>query len=79
MNGSAPTGTESLSFEDAFDRLQEAIGQLERGGLPLATSIATFERGMALAGYCAEILEAAELRVTRVLESTDAGLDEVAF
>jgi exodeoxyribonuclease VII small subunit len=79
MSGNAPNGTEELSFEEAFDRLQEAIGQLERGGLPLGASIATFERGMALAGHCAEILEAAELRVTRVLESPAHGLDEAAF
>jgi len=79
MNGSAPTRPDDLTFEDAFDQLQEAIGQLERGGLPLSTSIATFERGMALAGYCAEILEAAELRVTQVLESRGPDLGEPAF
>jgi exodeoxyribonuclease VII small subunit len=39
----------------------------------------TFERGMALANRCAEILEAAELRVTRVLESGPASVDEPAF
>ncbi len=79
MNGRGSTGTEELTFEEAFERLQEAIGQLERGGLPLGASIATFERGMALASHCAEILEAAELRVTRVLESPAAGLGEPAF
>jgi exodeoxyribonuclease VII small subunit len=79
MNGSTIGDVNDLSFEEAFGRLQEAIGQLERGGLPLGASIATFERGMALAGYCAEILEAAELRVTRVLESRSHEPDEVAF
>jgi exodeoxyribonuclease VII small subunit len=74
MNRSAPTSSEELTFEEAFDQLQEAIGQLERGGLPLSASIAAFERGMALAGYCGEILEAAELRVTRVLESPGPGI-----
>lgn len=79
MNGSRPAGIDGLSFEEAFDRLQEAIGQLERGGLPLGASIAAFERGMALAGHCAEILEAAQLRVTRIIESPDTGLDQAAF
>ena len=37
------------------------------------------ERGMALANRCAEILEAAELRVTRVLDDGPADLDEPAF
>jgi exodeoxyribonuclease VII small subunit len=70
---------DTLDFEAAFGSLQEAIGQLERGGLTLEAAIATFERGMALAGRCAEILEAAELRVTRVLNSSPVDLDEPAF
>jgi exodeoxyribonuclease VII small subunit len=70
---------ETLDFESAFGSLQDAIGQLERGGLSLEAAIMTFERGMALANRCAEILEAAELRVTRVLESTSVDPDEPAF
>ena len=70
---------DSLDFEAAFGHLQDAIGQLERGGLSLEAAIMTFERGMALANRCAEILEAAELRVTRVLSSSPVDLDEPAF
>ena len=68
--------SDALDFEGAFGSLQEAIGQLERGGLSLEAAIMTFERGMALANRCAEILEAAELRVTRVLESGEVDLDD---
>jgi exodeoxyribonuclease VII small subunit len=68
-----------LDFEAAFRSLQEAIGQLERGGLSLEAAITTFERGMALAGRCTEILEAAELQVTRVLAASPVDLDEPAF
>ena len=70
---------DGLDFEAAFGRLQEAIGQLVRGGLSLESAIVTFERGMALANRCDEILEAAELRVTRVLESSAVSLQEPAF
>lgn len=70
---------DGLDFETAFGSLQEAIGQLERGGLTLESAIMTFERGMALANRCSEILEAAELRVTRVLDSVTVDLDEPAF
>ena len=69
----------ALSFEQSFGSLQEAIGQLERGGLTLELAIETFENGMTLANRCAEILEAAELRVTRVLDSSRVDLDEPAF
>jgi exodeoxyribonuclease VII small subunit len=71
--------TDGLDFEAAFGSLQDAIGQLERGGLSLESAIVTFERGMALANRCAEILEAAELRVTQVLSSSPVDLDEPAF
>jgi len=79
MTQRQPPVTNEMSFEAAFESLQETITQLERGGLPLDASIAAFERGMALAGFCAEILEAAQLRVTRVIESSPRGLDEPAF
>ncbi|MCC7371583.1 MAG: exodeoxyribonuclease VII small subunit [Chloroflexi bacterium] len=69
----------ALDFEQAFSSLQEAIGLLERGGLTLEAAITTFESGMSLANRCAEILDAAELRITRVLESSSIELDEPAF
>ena len=78
-NITRPTLDDGLDFEAAFGSLQEAIGQLERGGLTLEAAIMTFERGMALASRCSEILEAAELRVTRVLDSDTVDLDEPAF
>ena len=79
MIGERDGASDGLDFETAFGSLQDAIGQLERGGLTLEAAIVTFERGMALANRCAEILEAAELRVTRVLDDGPADLDEPAF
>jgi len=67
------------TFEEAFRGLQETITQLEQGGLPLQQAIETFERGIELANRCAAILDAAELRVTRLLETQHTGLDETAF
>ena len=71
--------SDTLDFEGAFGSLQDAIGQLERGGLSLEEAIMTFEHGMALANRCAEILESAELRVTRVLDESAVDLAEPAF
>ena len=75
----AASDTSAWTSRSAFGSLQDAIGQLERGGLTLEAAIMTFERGMALASRCAEILEAAELRVTRVLDDSPVDLDEPAF
>jgi exodeoxyribonuclease VII small subunit len=79
MIGTRDGSSDGLDFEAAFGSLQDAIGQLERGGLTLEAAIVTFERGMALANRCGEILEAAELRVTRVLDDGPSDLDEPAF
>ncbi len=67
------------TFETIFQQLQETIGRLEQGGLPLQDAVAQFEEGMSLASRCLEMLDAAELRVTRVLESAAPILDEPAF
>jgi exodeoxyribonuclease VII small subunit len=79
MNDGAAMDTEGVSFEQLFRGLQETIARLEQGGLPLEEAIDTFERGMELANRCATILDAAELRVTRLLEAQSLGPDEPAF
>jgi exodeoxyribonuclease VII small subunit len=52
-----------LSFEDAFQELEDLVRQLEDGDLSLDDSLALFERGQALAARCQSLLEAAELKV----------------
>ena len=73
MQQSEPT------FEAIFHQLQETIGRLDQGGLPLHDAVAQFEQGMELASRCLEIFDVAELRVTRVLEWAAPILDEPAF
>jgi exodeoxyribonuclease VII small subunit len=74
-----PQSADGASYERAFRELQETIAMLEEGGLTLQQAIETFERGMALADRCTQILEAAELRVTRLIETDQTGPDEPAF
>ena len=58
---------EELSFEEAFERLQSTILRLEEGGLTLDESIAQFELGTKLAALCSDMLDRAELRVSRLM------------
>ena len=60
---------ENLSFEESFLRLQEMITSLEQGGLPLDEAIARFEQGLQIATQCRQMLDQAELRITRLMES----------
>lgn len=54
------------TFEQVYGRLEETVAKLEAGGLPLDETIALYEDGMRLAARCQEMLDAAELKVTRL-------------
>ncbi|MGB9880465.1 MAG: exodeoxyribonuclease VII small subunit, partial [Anaerolineae bacterium] len=41
-----------LTFEQAFQQLEEVVGQLEKGELTLEQSLALFEKGMRLVKLC---------------------------
>ncbi len=58
---------ESLSYEDALGELETLIRRLETGSIDLADSIASYERGVALAAHCAGLLEATEKKVQRLV------------
>jgi exodeoxyribonuclease VII small subunit len=60
-----------IKFEDALTQLEEAVRSLETGELPLEESLALFERGMQLANICNQQLDAAELRVKRLVPQAD--------
>jgi exodeoxyribonuclease VII small subunit len=55
-------------FESAIGELEAIVKQLEQGDLPLDTSLALFERGVALSRYCHETLGAAQRRIELLTE-----------
>ena len=61
-----------LKFEDCLARLEQIVGRLETGNLPLEESLKIFEEGIGLARSCARYLEDAEKRI-EVLARDDAG------
>ena len=61
------------NYEEAVARLEEIVGQLEEGNLPLETSLTLFEEGIGLAKYCSEKLDAAEGRLQILLGSNEQG------
>ncbi|MBC8447674.1 MAG: exodeoxyribonuclease VII small subunit [Chloroflexi bacterium] len=70
---------EHLSFENAFQELQETVRKLEAGGLTLEESLALFERGTELATLCNEQLDQAELRVRQLLPAPDGDVEAMPF
>ncbi len=56
-----------LSFEDALRQLEQIVAELESGQAPLERSIEMYERGARLKQHCETRLEAARLRVEKIV------------
>jgi exodeoxyribonuclease VII small subunit len=64
---SEPAEIASLSFEQALAELEQIVARLESGQAPLEDSIQLYERGAALKAHCEQRLEAARLRVEKIV------------
>ena len=67
---------ETLSFEEAFQRLNEMAESLDDGGLSLAGATARYEEGMNLVRRCNQLLDEAELKITNLKDSFALASDE---
>ena len=61
------TDIAALSFEQALAELEKIVAELESGQAPLERSIEVYERGAALKAHCEAKLEAARLRVEKIV------------
>jgi exodeoxyribonuclease VII small subunit len=68
-----------LRFEDSLTRLEQLVGQLESGNLPLEESLKVFEEGIALARRCAKYLEDAEKRIEVLTKDEQGALGTKPF
>ncbi len=59
---------ERLSFEEALNKLESIVEQLEDEEITLEDSVKLYEEGVKMSRFCAEILEQAELRIEQVNE-----------
>jgi exodeoxyribonuclease VII small subunit len=65
------TDVNEMSFEDALRELEQVVGKLERGEVPLDDSIALYERGAALKARCETKLKEAEEKVAKLKINAD--------
>jgi exodeoxyribonuclease VII small subunit len=65
-----------LSFEKSIERLAHIVEELERGDLPLETSLALFEEGVKLARASQKRLSSAEKRIEELLSVSSSGQAE---
>jgi exodeoxyribonuclease VII small subunit len=66
-----PKGSETLSYEQARDKLAAVVKRLEAGGLTLEQSLELWERGERLATVCGEWLDGARARLAAAMAARD--------
>lgn len=73
--GKTPGPEESPSFEEALDRLEALVEELEAGDVPLEKSVAAFAEGQRLISFCEKKLQAAEQALRQIKGEADDALD----
>ena len=71
--------TEKIGYEQAIERLNRIVNDLEKGNLPLADSLTLFEEGTALMKRCTELLDQAEQKVVMLKKGADGAPIELPF
>lgn len=61
---------EDVSIEEALERLERIVQQLEGGKLPLEKAIDMFVEGMGLLEYCQKRLDEAEQKIQKVIRQS---------
>ncbi|MEG0875888.1 MAG: exodeoxyribonuclease VII small subunit [Oscillospiraceae bacterium] len=67
------------SFEQAMERLDAIVKQLEKGEAPLAEALALFEEGTKLIGTSTKLLDEAEQKVVKLQKGADGAPIELPF
>lgn len=56
------------TFEEALKRLEEIVGELEKGEVPLDNTLSLFEEGVRLSRFCRGKLDEAEEKIDILLK-----------
>lgn len=64
-----------LSFEEAFNVLEQTVRDLESGILSIEEAVKLYEQGMEMARLCSCKLDAAQLRINLLTKSEDGELE----
>lgn len=57
---------EKLTFEEALQKLEMMVRELETGQTKLDDAVEVYEKAMALKKFCEEKLKAAELKIEKI-------------
>lgn len=66
-------------FEEALQKLEAIVAQMEEGDLPLEKTLKAFEEGVRLARFCASKLDEAERKVEKLMRDQAGKLQTTSF
>ncbi|MBI5684790.1 MAG: exodeoxyribonuclease VII small subunit [Verrucomicrobia bacterium] len=70
---------EGLKFEQALERLEKIVAEMESAELPLDEVVGRFEEGTRLVRFCAQKLEEAEKKIEILAKKKDGTVITGAF
>ena len=69
----------NLTFEESMGRLEQIVRSLEQGNVPLEESLKLFQEGTQLVRSCNQLLDEAQLQVTKIMTAPDGTPAEEEF
>ena len=66
-----PEDIRTLTFEQARSQLEELVGRMESGNMPLEELIKAYERGSLLTSHCRTLLAGLQRRVEIIVNGSD--------
>ena len=66
-------------FDEALQKLETIVTQMEEGDLPLEETLKAFEEGVRLARFCASKLDEAERKVEKLMRDQAGNLQTASF
>lgn len=66
---------EKLSFEEALQKLEIIVRDLEGGRIKLDDAVEAYEQAVALKKFCEDKLKSAELKIEKIEVKTDGTLN----
>ncbi|MBL7220763.1 MAG: exodeoxyribonuclease VII small subunit [Phycisphaerae bacterium] len=68
-------GKKKMSFEQAIERIEEIVSEIEEGSVPLEESIDKYAEGIKLIEHCRTVLGRAEQKIQLLTKGQDQKLE----
>lgn len=74
-----PAKKKVFNIEEALETLEDVVSALEAGDLSLEDAMKHFENGIKTSRECQKALENAKLKVEKLIETTNGGIETTPF